>query len=269
MSEEHDERLVRRQVIEAGVATAALLVLPEACSSSSTPAPRDASVDVTMKDVAKDVAMEAAPPCKTSFVDAGGGCAQSDQTAAVNILKAAIDQPGTSYEFADCRYMDPACGDDRIILIHPTTKTGYVALSGACPHNCCDRTMGTGGPAYLTTCALSVDMNLLGGFDCNAPDAGPPDAGGADAGGVDGGAEAGVDGGTEAGADAAPDVVSETSAEGGLHAGQILTDVLYCSCHGSIFDAITGDVLNGPASSGLQKLSTCEADGWIFVTIPK
>jgi Rieske Fe-S protein len=256
---EKNENVPRRQVIEMGVAGAALLVLPEGCGSTTTAAARhDASVDAPIKDASKeaaDVSMEAAsPPCKTSFVDAGSGCAQSDQTAAVNILKAGIDQPGTSYEFSDCRYMDPACTQDRIILINPTTKKGYVALSGSCTHDCCDNTMGGGGPIYFPVCKLSVDTNILSGFLCSPPDASAPE-------------DASVDGGPDAG-DASTDATSDVS-EGGLHGGETLVDVLYCTCHGSIFNALTGDVIHFPASASLQQLSTCEADGWVFITIPK
>ena len=47
-----EETLLRRQVIEAGVAGAALLALPEGCGSSSTPPTPDASKDATTMDAA-------------------------------------------------------------------------------------------------------------------------------------------------------------------------------------------------------------------------
>jgi Rieske Fe-S protein len=271
MKREQEEGIHRRRVIEAGVAGAALLVLPEACGSSTGDGQGDASMDATTpKDgptkMDSPMKMDTGGPCKTDFVDAGGSCAQSDQTAAINIVKAGLDQPGTSYEFSDCRYVDKACCDDRIILIHPTTKMGYVALSGACPHECCDRSGGSGGPTYMPICRLSVDNDILGGFDCNVGDAGTSD-GGSDA-GSEAGSEAGADGGADAATDAGTDAKAD-SGSGGPHAGQVLTDILYCTCHGSIFNALTGAVINTPAQTGLAKLDTCEADGWIFVTIPK
>jgi len=238
-----EDTLPRRQIIELG-AGAALLILPEACSSGSSPPMKDASVVDVPKDVPlKDVAMEAAPPCKTDFVDAGGSCAQSDQTAAVNILKAGISSPGTSYEFSDCRFVDVNCCDSAIIVIHPMTGGGgYVALSGACPHMCCDQEGN--GPTYLPSCILSIDDCISGGWACNA-DAGAPDC-------------------FDAGADAAP------APDGGYYPGKVLHDILFCTCHGSIFNALNGDNISGPAGGvGLQKLDTCEAGGFVFITIPK
>jgi Rieske Fe-S protein len=255
-----EEGLHRRQVIEAGVAGAALLVLPEACSSSPSPSPpgKDGGGghDATVEDgPPPDTSpVDTGPPCNpTSEVDAGTACAQNAQTAAINISKAGIGMPGTSYEFSDCRYSDPQCMQAQIILIHPVTKTGYVALSGSCPHDCCANTMGTGGPTYIPSCTLSVDEGIIGGFACNAADAGTPD------------------GGSDAGGDAAPDAAADatTDAGGGLVAGQTYQDVLYCTCHGSMFSALDGSLLNGPASVGLAQLTTCEADGFVFVTIPE
>jgi hypothetical protein len=260
----------RRQVIELGAAGVALLVFSDACSSTKGAGAGDASADAPRKDAtAKDApeeAVETGAPCTTDFVDAGGACAQSDQTAAVNIIKAGIDSQGTSYEFSDCRYMDPACNDDRINVIH-LTKQGYVALQGACPNECCDGTMGAGGPTYFAACTVSVDTSLPGGFACTFDAGAPTDAEAPPDEGVDAGPE--PDAGTDSGADAGLDAGSDAGADAGLQGGQGLTDILFCNCCGSFFDAATGALINGPSRFGLQKLDTCEADGWIFITIPK
>jgi Rieske Fe-S protein len=44
--------------------------------------------------------------------------------------------------------------------------------------------------------------------------------------------------------------------------------VLFCTCHGSIFSAVTGEVINGPAQGSLQLLDVCVGGGYVFVTIP-
>jgi nitrite reductase/ring-hydroxylating ferredoxin subunit len=264
------EAISRRQIIELGAAGAAALVLPNACSSSTSGGAVDASADAPRKDATvKDAPTEAAAPCKPDFVDAGGGCAQSDQTAAVNILKASIDQEGTSYEFSDCRYADPACNDDRIILIHGTKTQGYVALQGACPNECCDRTMENGGPTYYAVCTISIESSFPAGFVCNVDAGAPPDAEAPPDGAVDAeaGPDAGVDSAADTGAEAATD--ADTDADSAPQMGQVYNDILLCTCCGSIFDATTGARIDGPSKFGLQKLDTCEADGWVFITIPK
>jgi thiosulfate dehydrogenase [quinone] large subunit len=43
-------------------------------------------------------------------------------------------------------------------------------------------------------------------------------------------------------------------------------DVLVCPCHGSLFNASTGAVEQGPAASGLQAISVIERSGQLFVT---
>jgi nitrite reductase/ring-hydroxylating ferredoxin subunit len=262
----------RRQILELGAAGAALLVLPEACSSSTSAGGGDASVDGPPRDATvNDAPIGTTRPCKTDFVDAGGGCAESDQTAAVNILKAGLDKEGTSYEFSDCRYMDPACNDDRIIVIHLSKEAGYVALQGACPNECCDTTMENGGPTYFAFCTISIESSFPAGFVCNvdagAPfDAGPPPDGGVDA---EAPPDAGFDAGSDSGVDAGDASDANLVGEAGLQDGQTLKDILFCTCCGSVFAAPTGARITGPSRFGLQKLDTCEADGWVFITIPK
>ena len=43
-------------------------------------------------------------------------------------------------------------------------------------------------------------------------------------------------------------------------------DILVCPCHGSLFNASTGAVEQGPAASGLQTISVTESSGQLFVT---
>jgi hypothetical protein len=260
------EAVPRRAILELGAAGAALLFVPEACSSSTSGGALDGSVDAPRDGatVMDGSPREAASSCKTDFVDAGGSCSQSDRTAAVNILKAGIDQPGTSYEFSDCRFMDRTCNDDRIILIHGTNTDGYVALQGACPNECCDNTMESGGPAYYAVCTVSTDSCSPAGFTCNVDAGAPPDAGPPPDTGVDAAADSEPD--ADADAEASSDAM--LIGEGGPDAGQVLTDILVCSCCGSIFDASSGAVIHGPSKFGLQKLETCEGSGWVFITLP-
>jgi thiosulfate dehydrogenase [quinone] large subunit len=43
-------------------------------------------------------------------------------------------------------------------------------------------------------------------------------------------------------------------------------DILICPCHGSLFNASTGAVEQGPAASGLRTISVSESSGQLFVT---
>jgi thiosulfate dehydrogenase [quinone] large subunit len=43
-------------------------------------------------------------------------------------------------------------------------------------------------------------------------------------------------------------------------------DILVCPCHGSLFNASTGTVEQGPAASGLRTISVTESSGQLFVT---
>jgi thiosulfate dehydrogenase [quinone] large subunit len=43
-------------------------------------------------------------------------------------------------------------------------------------------------------------------------------------------------------------------------------DILVCPCHGSLFNAATGAVEQGPAATGLQPISVTESSGELFVT---
>jgi thiosulfate dehydrogenase [quinone] large subunit len=43
-------------------------------------------------------------------------------------------------------------------------------------------------------------------------------------------------------------------------------DILVCPCHGSLFNASTGAVEQGPAASGLRTISVTESSGQLFVT---
>jgi Rieske Fe-S protein len=287
MKRREDEGLIlaRRQVLGVGVAGAALAVLPEACSSSSNPETPDSGVDGRTADTsagdggedgAADAEMEGAvdaspEPPDATLVDGSGSCVQTDYTHPVNILKEGLDSPGTAFAFTDTRYLDPACSQSQIILINPVTKTGYVAMSGSCTHECCDNEPArSGGPTYMPLCQVIADAATFSGLSCQVPDAGSS----ADASG-DASSDATSDASADANRDASADANREASMEAGggsssgpPQAGQILKDVLFCTCHGSIFSAVTGEVINGPAQGSLQLLDVCVGGGYVFVTIP-
>jgi thiosulfate dehydrogenase [quinone] large subunit len=43
-------------------------------------------------------------------------------------------------------------------------------------------------------------------------------------------------------------------------------DILVCPCHGSLFNASTGAVEQGPAASGLRTIPVTESSGQLYVT---
>jgi Rieske Fe-S protein len=182
--------LARRDLLGAGVVGAAFFALPAGCGDSG--AGRGGTPDASKPDTSSP------PPDAKS-------CAEGP-THAVSIAGAGLGSPGTSTEISDSRYADPVCGDDKILVIHPSTNSAYVAMSGSCTHFCCNDPTGFGGPAYHASLSLG---------------------------------------------------------------GKTMTDVVYCSCHGSIYNALDGAVLRGPATRGLQVLQNCVSDGFVFVEIPK
>jgi Rieske Fe-S protein len=236
--------LARRQVLGASVAGAALLILPEACSSSSDDTVTDASTDVHKDVTTGDVTMDTAPPPidapeepDATLVDAGGSCKQDDWTRPISIMKAGIAMKGTAFAFTDERFTDTAWFHDRILVINPLTGSGYVAMSGVCTHRgCC--------PQYFPKCLYNTSTQVC--TEASVPDAG---------------IEASAEGGSEAG-----------NGDAGGDAGtEILTDVLWCNCHQSVFSALDGSNISGPAFSmgPLQLFQTpCVGGGYVFVTIP-
>lgn len=164
-------------------------------------------------------------------LDGGSSCPSAAHSRSINIANAGIAKQGTSYEFSDSCYKDPFCGQDRILLIHPVTNDVYVAMSGSCTHECCDNTGGEGGPTYYPTYGLDAGMAEASAMESGTPEGGAPDASG--------------------------------------EAGAVHQDVLVCSCHGSMFSALDGSVLRGPAADPLQLLKTSESSGNVVVAIPK
>jgi Rieske Fe-S protein len=169
-------------------------------------------------------------------------------------MQAGIAKQGTSYEFTDSCYMDPNCSQGAIILVHPVTKDVFVAMSGACPHLCCAHVDGNPGPAYYAAFPPPMDAGAPS-TEAGSSEAGISEAG-AESGATDGGP---TDGGThETGS---PDA-------GDSDAGMVMQDVLYCDCHGSIFNALDGTVIQGPAMEPLQLLKTTESGASVLIEIP-
>jgi len=104
-------------------------------------------------DASRDAAAGGGTPDATLAAESGS-CVQTHYTRPVSIAVAGIGTSGTSIAFFDDRYLDPVCSGSRILLIHPTTREAYVALSGVCTHLCCDTTGGEGGPSYVATYPL-------------------------------------------------------------------------------------------------------------------
>lgn len=231
---EKEKVLARRELIGASVVGAAYLMLPEGCGGGTS-----GGSDAGLRDSTAD-----APP-EATLVEGGGDCKQDDWTRPISIMKAGIAAKGTAYAFTDARFVELAgSGEDRIIVINPLTGDGYVAMSGVCTHmGCC--------PQYFATCFYSVEEG------CSVPESGAADAGESEA-GTHASPDAGSDG--ESGGD--------DEAEGG--GTTMMTDILYCPCHGSVFDAKNGHALAGPAlgSGPLQVMKTCVGGGYVFVTIP-
>lgn len=274
-----DKIVARRKVIEAGVVGVAYLVLPEGCSSPSSESadsgPRDSTTpdssqrdSVSAADVgpeasaAPDTGLGTGPEPDATLVEGGGDCTQDDWTRPISIAETGIAAKGTAYAFNDPRFADLFWNGDRILVIHPLGGTGYVAMSGVCTHKgCC--------PQYVKSCAYSGPLASGDTPYCIVQDS---DAG--EGGGMEGGEEAGPEaappeGGLDANSDGETDAVSSDASSAGMDGG-LYTDVLYCPCHGSLYDAITGNALQGPAmiTGSLQLMKTCEGGGYVFVTIP-
>jgi Rieske Fe-S protein len=243
---EKEKVLARRELIGAGVVGAAYLMLPEGCGGGPSGSSDGGLLDSTAPD---------APPDAT-LVEGGGDCKQDDWTRPISIAKAGIAAKGTAYAFTDSRFVEVAgSGQDRILVIHPLTGDGgYVAMSGICTHmGCC--------PQYFATCFYNVEEG------CSVPESGAADAGDSE-GGSHPNSDAGSDGEADAESEGPSDAASDDDAEGG--GTTVMTDVLFCPCHGSVFNAKNGHAIAGPAlgSGNLQVMNTCVGGGYVFVTIP-
>jgi nitrite reductase/ring-hydroxylating ferredoxin subunit len=252
-----EKRLARRQVLGVGVAGAALAIIPEACGSGSG-GPGDASSDMK------------------SGMDTGPACTAADYSRQVNITDAKIAKPGTSYEFSDNCYSDPFCMQDRIILVHPVTKNAYIAMSGSCTHECCDNVDGTGGPKYYASFVVTEEAGVPeggeeAGSDATVHEGGAHEAGSLESGALEGGPHegGGLESGLPEGGDHDAGIHDAGVADGEEEGGVTYQDVLYCDCHGSIFNALNGHVIRGPAGTPLQILKTSQSGGVVVITIPK
>jgi Rieske Fe-S protein len=232
MSGDDPKALLRRQVLGATVSGAVLFALHEGCGGEGVGALEDAGADDAPQHEpphAHDATVADSPAPKL--------CPAADYTRQVNIVDAGIDKQGTSYMFTDSCFIDTYCGQHQIILIHPVTMNAYVALSGTCTHECNSVAEDGCGPKYLPSFTKEIEAGALdAGLDADADD------------GSDGDAEVDAD----------------------IDAGTVvLQDVIYCSCHGSIFNALNGYVIRGPAGTRLQVLKTTESGGNVVIDIPK
>jgi Rieske Fe-S protein len=221
-------------------------MFPEGCGPGASSGSDAGLLDATAPD---------APP-EATLVEGGGDCKQDDWTRPISIMKAGIAAKGTAYAFTDSRFVEIASGsgEDRILVINPLTGDDYVAMSGVCTHmGCC--------PQYFATCLYSV------GEGCSVPESGAAHAGDSEA-GTHSNSDAGSDGESDAESDGPSDAASDDDAEGG--GTTVMTDVLFCPCHGSVFNAKNGHAIAGPAllSGDLQLMKTCVGSGYVFVTIP-
>jgi Rieske Fe-S protein len=252
--------VARREVIGAGAIGAAYLLLPEGCGGGSPDNPDAGLADGASNDSG---AQDAATLPDATLVEGGGNCKQTDWTRPISIMKAGIALKGTAYGFKDPRFADLYFGGHQILLIHPLTGSGYVAMSGVCTHMGCT-------PTYFARCLFT---NPDGGVpECSVPDGGSDaeDEAGAETDAEEAGSDAEVaDAGSEAeGVEAGSDGASD--ADSGENA-KLLTDILFCPCHKSVFNALNGRALSGPAvfTGNLQILDTCVGGGYVFVTIPQ
>jgi Rieske Fe-S protein len=240
----------RREVIGAGAIGVAYLMLPEGCGGSSPDKSDAGSPDSTAPEGgAADAQPEATLPDATT-VDGGGACKQDDWTRPISIMKTGIAIKGTAYAFQDPRFADLYFGADQLLLINPLRGSGYVAMSGVCSHRGCT-------PQYFSTCVYS---DPDGGIpQCSVPDA------------SDGGEEADTDvDAADAGSEAEAAEAGSDGAADAEEGTELLTDVLFCPCHQSVFNALNGKAIKGPAlaTGDLQILDTCVGGGYVFVTIP-
>jgi len=159
-----EDTLARRQLLQAGAATVALVATSRGCRSAPPGALGDAGAGFrtpdarARHDAAADARVDASRDAElgtdaTRAADSRS-CVQTDYTRPVSILAAGIAVAGTATSFFDDRYLDPVCAGSRILVIHPTTGAAYVAMSGVCTHLCCELTGGEGGPSYVATYAL-------------------------------------------------------------------------------------------------------------------
>jgi Rieske Fe-S protein len=223
------------------------MVIPEACGSSSGGS-GDASSDMK------------------SAMDSGPSCTAADYSRQVNIADAGIMKPGTSYELSDNCYSDPFCMQDRIILVHPVTKNAYIAMSGSCTHECCDNVDGSGGPKYYATFVVAEEAGVPEGGEEAGPDATVHEGGALEGGSHEGG---GLESGTSEGGGHDGGIRDAGIPDGDEEGGVTYQDVLYCDCHGSIFNALNGEVIRGPAGMPLQILKTSQNAGVVVISIPK
>jgi Rieske Fe-S protein len=244
------------------------LVLPSACSSGSSGSSDGGHGDASRGDASPhdasrpEVGPRDAPP-EATLVDGSGTCKQDDWTLPISISAAGISAKGTWTETSDPRFADLAFQEDRILVINPLNGTGYVAMSGVCTHmGCCPQYLARACIREVFGAARNIDTD--GGVCPGAP--------------TDGGTDGSDDAPGAARSDAAAKDAGDTDAHqagSGSGTGGIttveMTDVLLCPCHGSLYDAITGAAIYGPAkeSGPLQVLETCVGNGYVFVTIPQ
>jgi nitrite reductase/ring-hydroxylating ferredoxin subunit len=135
----------RRGLLKAGIATAAVLLVPGCSSghddSGSGGGPPEAGAD----DASGDDGGTEASTCGTT-------CTSGTKTLEFTFAKyPGLKSVGGSANGSLTGYKDPSCGLDLIVVAQPTAGT-YVAFSAGCPHQCCTVAYNKSHNEFLCPC---------------------------------------------------------------------------------------------------------------------
>jgi Rieske Fe-S protein len=135
----------RRGLLKAGIASAAVLLVP-GCSSAHDDSGSDAGPDeAAADDAAGDDGGAEASPCGTT-------CASGSKTLEFTFAKyPALKNAGGSANGSLTGYKDTSCGLDLIVVAQPTAGN-YVAFSAGCPHQCCTVTYNKSRSEFMCPC---------------------------------------------------------------------------------------------------------------------
>jgi nitrite reductase/ring-hydroxylating ferredoxin subunit len=120
----------RRRLLKAGVAGAAVLLVPGCSSATSDPVTGDDGGSPEGGDDASGDGGGDGGACQTT-------CATGTKTVELSFTKyPQLKSVGGSASVQATGYSDPSCGQPDIIVAQPTAGT-YVAFSASCSHMCC------------------------------------------------------------------------------------------------------------------------------------